>query len=433
MRPLLALVLATLAACGGTLYTSEGLPALPTVGSSCGADQVACTGASGSTCVTEDPGNCGACGNVCSGTLPAHASHACVAHQCGFACADGYLRTATGCESAAALAAGASHTCAITEASGSLRCWGGNDDGQVTGTATLGTPVAVPHDLAASGATIVAAGARHTCAVVSGAVQCWGASPALPVPPPTGVVALSAGAFHTCAIANGAARDVRCWGTGAAASAPTIAGATAITSGASHACALLSSGGVTCWGDNSSGQLGNGSLAGASGTPFTAGIASIAAGGNHTCAALSSPVRNGNVSDSIECWGDAPGTPFLLAASQVSPAIPMRDANQSTIRFPVSLAVAGRTHTCVTNATEGLNCFGPDNALGQLGGVPAPATDSLVVTGDAAVLAAGGDHSCARYSIDGTLRCWGANGSGQLGNGTTVQPSTGTIVPVSGR
>ena len=76
-----------------------------------------------------------------------------------------------------ALAAGEFHTCALT-GSGAVWCWGGNDDGQLgNGTYTGGsTPVAASG--LASGAVGIAAGFRHTCALVAvGAgveLRCWG-------------------------------------------------------------------------------------------------------------------------------------------------------------------------------------------------------------------------------------------------------------------
>jgi len=439
MRSLLVLALLALSACGGTLYTSEGLPALPQ-GSTCGADQVACPSAGGgNTCVTEDASNCGACGNVCTGTLPARASHACspATHQCTFSCADGYLRTATGCESAVALAAGDSHTCAITEGSGSLKCWGGNDDGQVTGTATPGAPVSLPHQLAGAGTTAVAAGARHTCAVISGSVQCWGASPALPASRPAGVVALSAGLTHTCAIANGATtRDLICWGTGTAATAaPALTAVDAISSGSNHACAVHA-GGVTCWGQNDRSQT-----LGGSPIPAGSGITLIAAGADFTCAANSNATASPGA-DPL-CWGDNSASPLpqlpQLANPQTTPATPLGAGGGGRPiargRQLVSL-VAGARHTCVAflpAEPDGVGCFG-EASFGKLGGnflgdIVALASNWPGTT----VLAAGGDHTCAVEPGTGLVKCWGRNDAGQLGSGTADAASHAAPVLVSGR
>jgi alpha-tubulin suppressor-like RCC1 family protein len=112
----------------------------------------------------------------------------------------------------------------------------------------------------------------------------------------------------------------------------------------------------------------------------------------------------------------------------------MKDSNTSTIRFDVAALAAGRTHTCVQKAGDLLECFGPDNAAGQLGGTPAGPTETATVNGTlgAGAFATGGDHACV-VTAAGTARCWGANAEGQLGDGTTVQPAAGTLRDVSGR
>ncbi len=77
-------------------------------------------------------------------------------------------------------------------------------------------------------------------------------------------------------------------------------------------------------------------------------------------------------------------------------------------------------------ADGGARCWGA-NAAGQLGngttGTDSPAPVTVTgLTGDA-VITAGAAHTCALLN-DGTARCWGLNGSGQLGNGTTADSST---------
>src|SRR5262249_14623014 len=136
-------------------------------------------------------------------------------------------------------------------------------------------------------ALAVSAGARYACALQkAGAVQCWGAgplgqlgagsSPAVSLGPLTvsGISTarqLSAGNQHACAVlANG---TVQCWGWGpygqlgngslvpsvaTPVSVVGISSAKAVAAGTYHSCALLANGSVQCWGDNTFGQLGDG-------------------------------------------------------------------------------------------------------------------------------------------------------------------------------
>lgn len=136
-----------------------------------------------------------------------------------------------------AIVVGGPSACALTESEG-VRCWGY--------IAQLGTFVAVPSIPVpvaglSSGATSLAVGGQFACALTPGGVQCWGDTPALgpfefPTYPPVPVAGLSGG--------------VR-----------------TLSAGWTSACALTASGGIECWGDNSSGQLGNGSAVGWSSVP----------------------------------------------------------------------------------------------------------------------------------------------------------------------
>jgi alpha-tubulin suppressor-like RCC1 family protein len=197
-----------------------------------------------------------------------------------------------------AIAVGQGHTCALT-GSGGVKCWGGNYIGQLGHSLNLknpnsGRPVDVPG--LTSGVTAIAAGTVHTCALTSrGGVKCWGSNShgqlgggstgtssynLVNVAGLTsGVTAIAASDEQTCALTSGG--GVKCWGwnlagqlgNGSTTDSGTpvgvvglTSGVTAIAAGADHTCALMSTGGVKCWGDNTAGQLGNGSTT-SSGTP----------------------------------------------------------------------------------------------------------------------------------------------------------------------
>ena len=186
----------------------------------------------------------------------------------------GFPVPVTGLSDVTAISAGALHTCALL-GDGGVRCWGYNHEGSlgdpsVTYTAT--TPVAV---VGLGKATSISAGYVQTCALVTdGRVSCWGrpyANNAAIVLGVIGATAIAAGGRHSCALlANG---TVACWGENVngqlgngsnaySSDAPVLVSglvdAITIVAGDFYACALKRAGSVVCWGQNISGELGNG-------------------------------------------------------------------------------------------------------------------------------------------------------------------------------
>ena len=341
------------------------------------------------------------------------------------------------------VSAGGNHTCALT-ATGGVKCWGPNYQGQL-GDGTLDerwTPV----DVAGLSSDMVAvtAGERHTCALTtSGGVKCWGWNtegqlgdgttsdswtPVDVVGLGSGVTAIAAGDFQTCAVI--AAGGVKCWGGGLLGDGTTNPSPTpvdvvglgsevaAVSAGRDHTCALITAGGVKCWGYNTFGQLGDGtttnnSLVAVDAAGLDSGVTAISTGGWYTCALT--------VSGGVKCWGrnnygqlgDGTTTDRLTPVDVVE------------LGSGVMAVSAGSDHTCAQTTMGMVKCWGY-NEYGQLGeGAPTyrlTPVDVVGLSSGVAAVSAGGGHTCA-LTDSGIVKCWGDNGYGELGDGTTNNSS----------
>lgn len=342
---------------------------------------------------------------------------------------------------------GAGHSCAVLS-NRTVRCWGANDFGQLGDrtTSPRSTPVSVP---GISNAISVAAGDAGSCArLLGGSIICWGANDTgvlgdgttadslvpVTVKGITTATQLAVGDGFACAIVSGGA--IRCWGandsgqlgngTYVQSSSPVsvagISGATQLALGSAHACAVLPQGVVKCWGANDLGSLGNGRWIG-SATPVFAysitGASKIAAGSAHSCAVVSLGL--------LYCWGR--GDVMQLGDQLQDPAgasIPLKSLGISH----AAEVAAGDGHTCVRFSGGTVSCFGGDY-FGQLGDGTTSHGDGtpIAVTGltGVAEISARGDHSCALRTT-GQVLCWGDNGDGQLGDGTTANRSAPVAV-----
>ncbi len=336
---------------------------------------------------------------------------------------------------------GAGFSCAVTT-SGSAKCWGSNGYGELGLGSPSFTPSLTPMTVIGlgSGVTAVATGQYHACALlVGGGVKCWGngdsgrlgngATAAQPSPVDvsgltSGVASIAASNDFTCArMLTG---TIKCWGDNAfdklgssgfvsssiPVDVPSITGATAIALGSHHACALSGAGRLRCWGGNFVGQLGDGTLTNRPNamnvTGFASGVASVSTGGSHSCALTAM--------GSVSCWGQN------LSGQLGNPdntifTTPVAVAGLSSGVSEISL---GFNFSCARANDATVRCWGA-NGTGSLGDgqfssrvTPA----SVLGLGSASTLTAGDSHTCAVAS--GVLRCWGMNRHGELGTGNTI-------------
>ncbi len=370
-------------------------------------------------------------------------------HACGTACP--FACGASGCDPVVALAGGEFHTCVLTK-SGTVACFGSNTYGQLgDGSTTERHQPVAAIDL--TGATDISAGTAHTCAVATpdGTAYCWGsdadgqlgsdyattssATPvavaSVPAPGPdagatlTGVGGVATGAAHTCAVLDN--HHVACWGSEADGrlggdsttddqTTPSwsiqespyafVTNGSAVAAGAAHTCMLTTTSTVECWGDNSLGQLGDGTTDAnsdkARAVPGLTGVTQIAAGAGSTCAVAAG---------SVYCWGSNDMHQLGLPTGN------SYNTPQKVDGLPSVTAVACGDRFACALAGGKVTCWG-ENSEGQRGDTgPATSTvkTTLSLSGQIAI-AAGGFHACA-LDANGQVACWGWNNHGQLGRG----------------
>jgi alpha-tubulin suppressor-like RCC1 family protein len=333
--------------------------------------------------------------------------------------------TVSGLTDAVAVAAGAEHSCAL-RATGSIVCWGSNDrgrlgDGTTTTPRLTPVPVVNPNGSTLLGVVAIATGVNHTCAVLfDGTARCWGAK-----------------SFSK--LGTGEAVGTPPIFLSSAATVASLTDAVSIAAGINHTCAVRASGAVSCWGANDLAQLGNGSRDITQGhnvpvdVPGLSDVTGVAAGGNHSCALRA----NGTV----RCWGAnsrgqvGDGT---VADARLSPT-----AVQG-LGGVVTLAL-GDEFSCARRADGDVRCWGRGDGgqLGDLGTIDQPTQDSVIVSrscglsgctfpplADATDIATGQRHGCA-LQADDRIRCWGTNTLGQLGDGDTgPQPNPQSLLYV---
>lgn len=320
----------------------------------------------------------------------------------------------------------------------------------------------------------IAVGDQFTCVVVDGKVYCWGdnqegavglslavASSNVPVEVQgiSTAVGVAAGSTFACAVLADA--TVTCWGrnnkgqTGRASalSSPTpmavagLSNVVAVSAGGDTACALITGGTVKCWGDNDKGSLGRGSD-----TPTQDNTPEVVTGltdataistsrdlfmGSRTCAI--------KANTTVVCWGNNPWGSLGNGIDSNDPSFVAHYNTPTTVldnttSLPLQSVTAidvGADHSCALLANTTVKCWG-ENGVGQVGNTSGQrslkATAVMSEDGFSAVtgvisVSAGWDSSCLVVS-GGVGKCFGANMNGLLGNGLTG--SSGTLgVPLN--
>ncbi len=319
-----------------------------------------------SIALASDPDNCGRCGHSCDGG----------------ACTLGYCDG----EAPTAIAAGGAHTCVVREAGG-VSCFGWNAEGQLGGSRLMIVPVPLDDEDASSARELAAGGTFSCVRDAAGAVRCVGNG-------------------DDGTLGRGDRVDARSY-------APVMDGGafTALAAGPRHVCASTATD-VRCWGHNDLGQVGGSGAALApravAGLPGPA--SAIAVGFQHSCAI---------VSGAVWCWGSNERGQLGAMVDVSSSAVPLEVVGVSGA---TSLAL-GRTFSCALTGAGEVLCWG-DDTMGQLGSEASSGMSAspVMVSGLSSVAsiraAAGAHHACA-VGTDGLVHCWGANLSGQLGDGTT--------------
>jgi alpha-tubulin suppressor-like RCC1 family protein len=386
----------------------------------------------------------------------------------------------TGSPCIAEIVVGGTFACA-RKTDGTLWCWGANAYGQLADGSWVGPGCnsvcrPLPQKVSVLGTAVaeVALGDGHGCArKVDGTLWCWGANhvgqlgdgttsgqncqgPCQPLP--IQVASLGASVARVRAAVNSTCatkteHTLWCWGPNDSAQVgdgtsggirPSPVPVTALGSAASsvsvggrHACAVKADGSLWCWGANDKGQLGDGTTSQppcwckpvpVAVSALGSNVAEVAVGGSHTCAR--------RTDGTLWCWG----------ANYVGQLGDGTTSPRSSPSFVASLGsavvqvVAAYEHTCARKGDGSLWCWGLNEA-GQLGdgtmagqscfnGKPCrPSPGHVVALGSSVEGASAAYHNTCAMKSDSSVWCWGWNGMGQLGDGTTSgQPCLGGAV-----
>ena len=350
---------------------------------------------------------------------------------------------------------GDKHTCASYQNGkiNKLKCWGRNTFGQlgIGNRIDYNSPVNVYewYDIQSRSKVIgLAAGDEHNCIIVSSnlvsttgikkIVKCWGRNESGqlgvdPVKHPyirtpinvnfensvNNITQITAGFAHTCVLVGD---KVSCWGTNSSGQlgrndtslkdyipreVPELKNVVMLKSNYYHNCVILKSGVLNCWGNNTYGQLGIGNNINSFKpvkVDLSEKVVNVALGQNHTCALL--------ISGKVKCWGL--NTQGQLGNGNLDSNVPLEVEDLEGV---VEID-AGGEHNCVSLNNGKIKCWGL-NTSGQLGNGDWSISKTnkpveIVKNYHFNKVSLGFNHSCAVTNLD-KLYCWGHNSLGELG------------------
>jgi alpha-tubulin suppressor-like RCC1 family protein len=335
------------------------------------------------------------------------------------------------------IAIGYGFACALRTDS-TVSCWGANDQGQLGDGSTVpyrSAPVPVRYDALnpVADAVDLTVGAAHACLIRSGGtVWCWGSNSAdqlghFGIPTTTFYVNPVEVVINDPLHGN-----------------PILGNVQSISAGGNTTCVLfepdLTGSTGACWGDNSFGQFGHGTISSNEASPLTIYASgttplhmqpySLQVGNFHTCALIPNSTTG--------CWGN---NNEGATATKISGAYPWPASvyvGPKLLSTVTTLAIGGNS-TCALLNDNSAACWGA-NAEGQVGNYKLYGADAFspytTIYSDGSslenitTLVAGAEHACALLS-DHTVACWGSNGRNQIGQGMAIPNSAiPTRVPV---
>lgn len=397
------------------------------------------------------------------------------------------------------IASGNSHQCAIVNNS-ALKCWGVGSAGQL-GQGNSNTSGDAPDEMGDNLKTVdlgftgrlvrqVDAGAEFACAITGeSTVKCWGdnskgqvgigsAEAFLgddtdemrgdlnSVDLGTGRFArnISVGGEFACAVLD--TSDVKCWGfndqgqLGQGNTDSIGAGATdmstlnaidlngsktsRIVAGTKHACATLSDSSIKCWGDGTSGQLGDGNYSslGDEGSEMGGNLSSIILGGNnlgtnqslaasesHSCAILGD--------STVKCWGDGGFGKLGQESDTNSPDPNALTAINLGTNLKARVIETSKDNSCAILNDSTVKCWGLGSVgvggqgdTNDIGAEASTMGDNLnpidLGTAKTSYQLSMGDTFACSLLDDSSIKCWGTAGDGEFGEGDGAASVAGT-------